>query len=149
MALFPFTISHCQPVSQWKAIYTASLPLPTRMRRMRSCMRSCLSFPIFTWVYASLYLRRASITELPLLPPPLPLPTHCSSQPGFCVFSIFSRVHVTLYATMSVSPSVRPSIRQKSLCFFRCLELKGDQIWVTAPAQLLYPLCCRVYGLVL
>ena len=37
--------------------------------------------------------------------------------------------------------------------FFRCLQLKGDQVWVTAPAQLLYcpparDWCCRVYGLV-
>jgi len=35
-----------------------------------------------------------------------------------------------LYTSLcrSVSPSVRPSVRRKSLRFFRCLELKGDQI---------------------
>ena len=37
---------------------------------------------------------------------------------------IFSCVHATLYVTMSVRPSVRP----KSLCFFRRIELTGDQI---------------------
>ena len=41
---------------------------------------------------------------------------------------LFSRVHATLYVTMSVGRSVRPSVRPKSLRFFRCLELKGDQI---------------------
>ena len=54
-----------------------------------------------------------------------------------------------------VGPSVGWSLGRKSLRFFRCLELKGDQFWVTAPAQLLYcpcpparDWCCRVYGLV-
>ena len=56
----------------------------------------------------------------------------------------------------SVGPLVSPkSLRLKSPCFFLRLELNGDKIWVTAPAQLLYcpcpparDWCCRVYGLV-
>ena len=66
----------------------------------------------------------------------------------------FSRVHATLYVTMSVRRSVRNHFVQNH--FFGHLELNGDQIWVTAPAQLLYcpcpparDWCCRVYGLVL
>ena len=43
----------------------------------------------------------------------------------------FSCVHATHYVGRSVGLSVRP----KSLCIFRRLELKGDQIWVTAPAH--------------
>ena len=31
-----------------------------------------------------------------------------------------------LYVTTSVSPYFRPSVRPKSLIFFRCLELKGE-----------------------
>ena len=64
---------------------------------------------------------------------------------------LFSRLHATLYVTMSVGPSVGP----KSLLVFGRLELKGEQISVTAPAQLPYcpcpparDWCCRVYGLV-
>ena len=34
-----------------------------------------------------------------------------------------------------VGPSIDRSIGRKSLRFFRCLELKGDHIWVTAPAH--------------
>ena len=47
-------------------------------------------------------------------------------------------LYVTMSVRRSVRPSIRPSVRPKSLRFFRRIELKGDQIWVTAPFQLLY-----------
>ena len=37
------------------------------------------------------------------------------------------------YVGPSVRPSVGLSVRRKSLRFFRRLELKQEQIWVTAP----------------
>ena len=54
---------------------------------------------------------------------------------------MFSRVHATLYVSMSVRPSVGPSVRpsvRNHFSFFGRLELKGEQISVTALAQLPY-----------
>ena len=58
------------------------------------------------------------------------------------------------YVDQSVGRSIGYHFVQNH--FFGRLELTGDQIWVTAPAQLLYwpcpparDWCCRVYGLVL
>ena len=75
---------------------------------------------------------------------------------------LFSRVHATLYVTMSIGPAVRPlSVIISviiSLLIFRCLYLKGAHVWVTARSQLPYSpycpcpsardRCCRVSGLV-
>ena len=79
-------------------------------------------------------------------------------------WTLFLVACTRLYKSLcrSVGPSVGRSVRNHFvrnhfalLRFFRHLEVKRDQIWVTAPAQLLYcpcpparDWCCRVYGLV-
>ena len=66
-------------------------------------------------------------------------------------FTFFLRDSIGHY----VGRSVRRSVRPKSLLVFGRFELKGEQISVTAPAQLPYcpcpparDWCCRVYALV-
>ena len=65
----------------------------------------------------------------------LTMPVTCFNLPPH------RQYHPSIFSRVSLCRSVGPSVRRKSLCFFRCLELKGDQIWVTAPGQLLYCPC--------
>ena len=93
---------------------------------------------------------------------------------SFFFNNIFKCVHLSLYEVLSVRRSIRLSVRPYGILgrvhttllrhyvgpsvitsrFWRS-ELKGEQIWVTYPAQMpFFPCppahdwCCRVYGLV-